>query len=164
MQLLAPDVTKGPDGRYYFYYCFPFYPEIGVAVSDSPAGPFEFHGYVRYSDGCTLKEFMPFDPAVLTDEGGRVYLYYGFCPAEEKEMILPEFTDEMISKMPEEMRDMARIFREVHLGENSMVTEMEQDMLTVKYTPKLLIPGGHHTRYCEGYGFRIWHCGVITAC
>ncbi len=41
MQLWAPDVTKGPDGRYYLYYCFPFYPEIGAAVSDSPAGPFE---------------------------------------------------------------------------------------------------------------------------
>lgn len=30
MQLWAPDVTKGPDGRYYLYYCFSFYPEIGV--------------------------------------------------------------------------------------------------------------------------------------
>ncbi len=44
MHLWAPDVTKGPDGRYYMYYCFSFYPEIGVAVSDSPAGPFEFMG------------------------------------------------------------------------------------------------------------------------
>ena len=24
MQLWAPDVTKGPDGRYYLYYCFSF--------------------------------------------------------------------------------------------------------------------------------------------
>ena len=155
MQLWAPDVTKGPDGRYYLYYCFPFYPEIGVAVSDSPAGPFEFHGHVRWSDGRTLKEFMPFDPAVLTDEDGRVYLYYGFCPAEEKEMILPEFTDEAIAQMPEEMRDMARVFRDVHLGEDSMVVELEPDMLTVKYTPKALIPGGHHTKGTgfEGHGF-----------
>ena len=46
-QLWAPDVTQGPDGRYYLYYCFSFYPEIGVAVSDSPAGPFEFYGHVH---------------------------------------------------------------------------------------------------------------------
>ena len=155
MQLWAPDVTRGPDGKYYLYYCFPFYPEIGVAVSDTPAGPFEFHGHVRYADGRTLKEFMPFDPAVLTDEDGRVYLYYGFCPAEEKEMLLPEFTDEMIAEMPEEQRKMALGLRNVHLGENSMVVELEPDTLTMRYTPKALIPGGHHTKGTgfEGHGF-----------
>ena len=83
MQLWAPDVTKGPDGRYYLYYCFSFYPEIGVAVSDSPAGPFSFLGHVKYPEhilqGKTLQEYMPFDPAVLTDDDGRVYLYYGFA-------------------------------------------------------------------------------------
>ena len=50
---------------------------------------------------------------------------------------------------------MARIFREVHLGEYSMVVELEPDMLTMKYTPKQLIPGGHHTKGTgfEGHGF-----------
>lgn len=66
MQLWAPDVTKGPDGRYYLYYCFSFYPEIGVAVSDSPAGPFAFYGHVKYPEtirgGAVLKEYMPFGP------------------------------------------------------------------------------------------------------
>lgn len=38
----APDVAKGPDGRYYLYYCLDFLPEIGVAVCDSPAGRYEF--------------------------------------------------------------------------------------------------------------------------
>ena len=36
MDLWAPDVCRGADGRYYLYYCFSFYHEIGVAVSDSP--------------------------------------------------------------------------------------------------------------------------------
>lgn len=36
--LYAPDVTKGPDGRYYLYYAFDFLGEIGVAVCDTPAG------------------------------------------------------------------------------------------------------------------------------
>lgn len=48
--LQAPDVAKGPDGRYYLYYCVTFVPEIGVAVSDSPAGPFEFYGHIRYPE------------------------------------------------------------------------------------------------------------------
>ena len=87
MQLWAPDVTQGPDGRYYLYYCFSFYPEIGVAVSDHPAGPFTFYGHVHYPPhilgGKLLQEGMVFDPAVLTDDDGRVYLYYGFAPACE---------------------------------------------------------------------------------
>ena len=62
MQLWAPDVTKGPDGRYYLYYCYSFYPEIGVAVSDSPAGPFTFYGHVKYPahirDGATLRDAL----------------------------------------------------------------------------------------------------------
>ncbi len=154
MQLWAPDVTKGPDGKYYLYYCFSFYPEIGVAVSDKPEGPFEFYGHVHYpkhiNDGAELREFMPFDPAVLTDDDGRVYLYYSFCPAEEKEMEPPKFTDEEIAQMPEEAREVIRVLKNTVFGENSMVVELESDMLTMKYTPKDMIPGGHHTK---GTGF-----------
>ena len=160
MQLWAPDVTKGPDGRYYLYYCFSFYPEIGVAVGDSPAGPFEFYGHVHYPqsirDGATLKEYMPFDPAVLTDDDGRVYLYYGFAPAKGKEMKLPN-PDEM--DIPEEdkekMRKAMSMFSSIQFGENSMVAELEPDMVTLKEEPRVLIPGGHHEENTsfEGHGF-----------
>ena len=160
MQLWAPDVTKGPDGRYYLYYCFSFYPEIGVAVSDSPAGPFEFYGHVHYpesiNDGAVLKEFMPFDPAVLTDDDGRVYLYYGFAPAAEKEMKLPD-PDEM--DIPEEEKEKLKKrlggLATLKLGENGMTAELEADMLTLKEVPRVLIPGGHHTEGTgfEGHGF-----------
>lgn len=84
-EIWAPDVAKGTDGKYYLFYCLAFYPEIGVAVSDSPAGPFEFYGHIHYPEnlknGKTLTEYLPFDPAVLVDDDGRVYLYYGFSPA-----------------------------------------------------------------------------------
>lgn len=77
--MYAPDVCLAPDGRYYLYYSFsPTITrkswEIRCAVSDSPAGPFRYHGQVDlypYS-----KQFLPFDPAVFV-EGGRVWLYYG---------------------------------------------------------------------------------------
>ena len=159
MQLWAPDVTRGVDGRYYMYYCFSFYPEIGVAVSDSPAGPFEFYGHVKYPkelhDGATLKEEMPFDPAVLTDEDGSVYLYYGFAPACEKEMELPQLDAEMLKELPEgiteeDVRKMMEQMSQIKLGENGMVVELESDMLTVKEDPKVCIPSGHHA---EGTGF-----------
>lgn len=153
MQLWAPDVTCGPDGRYYLYYCFSFYPEIGVAVSDSPSGPFEFYGHIQYKNGDVLKEHMPFDPAVLTDDDGRVYLYYGFAPAEEKEMSLPEIKN--IEDLPEEFREMAEVLKNTKFGEYCMVVELEPDMLTVKVNPTPCIPGGKHTKGTgfEGHGF-----------
>lgn len=146
MQLWAPDVTRGPDGRFYLYYCFSFYPEIGVAVSDSPAGPFEFYGHVHYpahiEGGKTLQEFMPFDPAVLTDDDGRVYLYYGFAPAGEKSMDLSTID---LSQVPEEHRAMLEIVSRIKFGENGMAVELEPDMLTLKAVPQVCIPGGKHT-------------------
>lgn len=159
MQLWAPDVTKGPDGRYYLYYCFSFYPEIGVAVSDSPAGPFAFYGHVKYPpslhDGAVMREYMPFDPAVLTDDDGRVYLYYGFAPACEKEMRLPELSSDELNAMPDDLRIQYEEARRIQFGENGMVVELEQDMLTVKGEPVVSIPGGYHTEETgfEGHGF-----------
>jgi len=82
MCLYAPDVTRGPDGRYYLYYALDKRPVVSVAVCDSPAGKYEFLGYVRHADGTRLGEKPgdqpQYDPAVLT-EGERTYLYTGFC-------------------------------------------------------------------------------------
>ena len=77
--LFAPDAAKGPDGRYYLYYALDFANVISVAVSDSPAGPFEFLDYVTYEDGRIPEAGNKFDPAILSEESGN-YLYYGFAP------------------------------------------------------------------------------------
>jgi len=78
-QFYAPDVCQGPDGKFYIYYS----PAPGItkgswvircAVSDSPAGPFKFHGKVDLSKW--QKNYAPFDPAVYVEDG-HVYLYYG---------------------------------------------------------------------------------------
>ncbi len=84
--LYAPDVTKGPDGRYYLYYCLDKYQIVSVAVCDTPAGKYEFYGYVHHKDGINLGEREgdepQFDPAVLT-EGEITYLYGGFCSKDD---------------------------------------------------------------------------------
>ena len=77
--LYAPDVARGPDGRYYLYYSLDFTSVISVAVSDSPAGPFEFLDFVRTADGRIPDAGQWFDPAILSEESGN-YLYYGFAP------------------------------------------------------------------------------------
>ncbi len=80
--LYAPDVSRGPDGRYYLYYALDHYSLISVAVCDTPAGKYEFYGYVHYPDGTRLGDregdAFQFDPGVLT-EGERTYLYTGFA-------------------------------------------------------------------------------------
>ena len=158
-QLWAPDVTQGPDGKYYLYYCFSFYPEIGVAVSDTPAGPFEFYGHVHYPShilgGKNVQEGMVFDPAVLTDDDGRVWLYYGFAPACEKEFKILKLSEEELARLPQEDRERIEMLRRVQFGEDSMVMELEPDMLTAKELPRVLIPGGNHTAGTgfEGHGF-----------
>lgn len=80
--LFAPDVARGADGRYYLFYAFDFMGTIGVAVCDSPAGRYEYLGRVHHPDGTPYGrragDGFAFDPAVLADDDGRVWLYSGF--------------------------------------------------------------------------------------
>ncbi len=123
MVLYAPDVTQGPDGRYYLYYVLDKVAVVSVAVCDTPAGRYEFLGYVTYPDGTRLGERAgdepSFDPAVLT-EGDLTYLYLGFCGRGDKSRT------------------------------GSMATILDQDMLTVRAAPVLVVPG---SEYSAGTGF-----------
>jgi hypothetical protein len=105
-RLFAPDVLD-IDGRYYLYYGIGMSTTgIGVAVSDSPTGPFEYVGRVRYPDSAKPAGWKddkdgiadgdlafgggnsplrrlgfgageyPYDPAVLQHDG-RLFLYFG---------------------------------------------------------------------------------------
>ena len=84
MHMCAPDCVQGKDGRYYIYYQLHKLQCTSVAVADSPAGPFEFYGYVQHPDGKPWGEkkgdSFVFDPAVLVDDDGKVYCYAGFAP------------------------------------------------------------------------------------
>ncbi len=123
MCLYAPDVTVGPDGRYYLYYVLDKICIVSVAVCDTPAGEYEFYGYVHYEDGTKLGERPgdepQFDPGVLT-EGDRTYLYTGFCGHGDKSR------------------------------HGAMATVLGPDMLTIVEEPVFVAPGG---MYGEGTGF-----------
>lgn len=123
MCLYAPDVTVGPDGRFYLYYVLDKASVVSVAVCDEPAGQYEFYGYVHYEDGTRLGEKEgdepQFDPGVLT-ENGRTFLYCGFCPRGDKSRT------------------------------GSRVTVLGADMLTIEEPPVTVIPG---CEYGEGTGF-----------
>ena len=128
MCLYAPDVTVGPDGRYYLYYVLDHVSVVSVAVCDTPAGKYSFYGYVHYPDGTRLGEREgdepQFDPGVLT-EGKETWLYTGFCGVGDKSRT------------------------------GAMVTLLDEDMLTVKKAPRFIVPGSEYsvgTEY-EGHAF-----------
>lgn len=79
--LYAPDCAYR-NGTYYLYYCVPD-GRCGVAVSDKPYGPFSDIGYIKGVDGI--------DPAVLIDDDGQAYLYWG------------QFDNVRVSKLKENM-------------------------------------------------------------
>ena len=123
MCLYAPDVTKGPDGRYYLYYVLDKLPYISVAVCDTPAGKYEFYGHVHYPDGARVGEGANdedmFDPAVIT-EGDITYIYTGYCMPDNKDR------------------------------HGAMVSVLDKDMLTVVEGPKFVVPS---KPYAKGTGF-----------
>lgn len=123
MCLYAPDVTVGPDGRYYLYYVLDHVSVVSVAVCDTPAGQYEFYGYVHYQDGTLLGEREgdepQFDPGVLT-ENEKTYLYTGFSWGN----------------------DASR--------HGAMCTVLAEDMLTIIEDPVFVVPSG---MYSQGSGF-----------
>ena len=88
----APDCARGADGRYYLYYSFGFENRICAAVSDSPDRGFTFHGVVHHPDGTVYgkgaEDIMCFDPAVLADDDGSVWLYSGYSANEDLRRML----------------------------------------------------------------------------
>ncbi len=120
--LFAPDVVQGPDGRFYLYYAFDFMGIMGVAVCDTPAGQYQFLGHIHYKDGTLWGrrkgDSFPFDPGVLMDDDGKIYLYSGFY------MPVPSlFTGLKSLKF-----------------EGCYVLELEKDMVSVKTGEKLMLP------------------------
>jgi len=119
MCLYAPDVTLGSDGRYYLYYVLDKVSIVSVAVCDTPAGEYQFYGYVHYDDGTRLGDKdgdqPQFDPAVIT-EGDKTYLYTGFCEPGQKERT------------------------------GAVAAVLSADMLTIIEAPVIVVPGQHYSK------------------
>ncbi len=126
MCMWAPDVCQGPDGKYYMYFGYNFKNYINVCVCDTPAGEYRYLGKVKHKDGTLYGKAkgdrMCFDPGVLNDNG-QVYLYSGFCPNPDLRRML--------------------WWQGIHnaYGDGGQVMMLEDDMLTIKGEPHMLIPG-----------------------
>ena len=121
--MYAPDVARGPDGRYYLYYGLADDTKIGVAVCDTPAGQYQFLSCVHDKNGNSWgkrpQDFMPFDAGVLVDDDGRIHLYAGQGPLLR--------------------RDAAHEY-ETHFRDSVYYVELEPDMVTMKTEPVRMLP------------------------
>jgi len=116
MHMCAPDCVQGPDGRYYLYYQLHVLTCTCVAVADSPVGPFAYYGCMHHPAGTPWGEkkgdSFAFDPGVLVDDDGKVYLYVGHSPA-------PGFYKTILMLRGNRL-------------EEAVCLELEPDMLTVR--------------------------------
>jgi hypothetical protein len=141
--MCAPDVSRGPDGRYYLYYTLDLGGKAGpmsVAVCNTPAGKYEYYGAIRYPDGRVLGsqegELLNFDPGIFIDDDGRIFLYTGIAPPN-------------VGGLRKKVNFLNRI------ADGGYVIELELDMLTIKKEPKRLFFGFEEARGTpfEGHAF-----------
>ena len=142
--MYAPDVVRGNDGRYYLYYCMSgdygvggYRCPISVAVSDKPAGEFEYLGHVKYPDGSLMMKYVCFDPAVIND-GGVIRLYYGTQYEFEEQHPGEDWVVEREADMYGRTREEILSYPDSINGPVMLV--LEDDMLTVKEEPHHIIP------------------------
>lgn len=154
--MYAPDVVQGNDGRFYLYYCLSgkfgkggYAGHISVAVCDTPAGQYQYLGFVKNPDGSPMKTYVCFDPAVLNDNG-TIRLYYGTQYPYEEE---PDFRNR-----PELIQQEADMFGKsideiLNTSESVMGASMcvlGEDMMTVAELPKHIVPYAvKHTSFEE---------------
>ena len=142
-QMWAPDIAK-KDGKYYFY--FPAKDKndvfrIGVAIGDSPAGPF-------LADSNPIKESYSIDPA-LFEEQGNYYMYFGGLWGGQLQKYRDNIYDEkndlrenseyalgpLVAKMSDDMRQFSESPKEVMILDENEVP---------------LLAGDNDRRYFEG--------------
>jgi hypothetical protein len=142
-QMWAPDAAR-KNGNYYFYFpakrkdgIF----QIGVAIGDSPVGPFK-------PEPEAIKGSYSIDPAVFEDDDGRFYMYFGGIWGGQ----LQKYRNNAYDAANEEPQD-----HEPALG--PIVARMSGDMTQFAEAPreieildedgKPLLAGDHDRRFFE---------------
>lgn len=143
-QMWAPDAAS-KDGKYYLYFpakradgVF----QIGVAVGDRPEGPFK-------AEPEAIEGSYSIDPAVLADDDGAYYLYFGGLWGGQ----LQKYRDNAYAEANEEPADHEPALgpRVARLGQDmKQFAEPPREIVIVDEHGEPLLAGDHERRYFEG--------------
>lgn len=142
-QMWAPDAAY-KDGKYFL-----FFPakradgifQIGVAVGDSPAGPFK-------SEPKAIKGSYSIDPAVFADEDGKFYMYFGGLWGGQLQSYRDnKYNEEYQEPLPNERALGPRVAR---LSDDmKQFAEPVREIMIVDEQGKPLLAGDNKRRYFE---------------
>lgn len=142
-QMWAPDAAY-KNGKYYLYFpakrangIF----QIGVAVSDSPTGPFT-------PEKEAIKGSYTIDPAVFEDEDGKFYMYFGGIWGGQ----LQNYRDNKYSELNEEPRADEEALGPIVALLSDDMTEFVEEPKEIKILDengKVILAGDHDRRFFE---------------
>ena len=143
-QMWAPDAAYR-DGKYYLYFPAKDKNEIfriGVAVSDSPVGPF-------HPEPEPIEGTYSIDPAVFNDEDGEHYMYFGGIWGGQLQYYRDNRYDQANSEpLPHEPALGPRVAR---LASNmTSFAETVQEIKLLDENGKPILAGDHERRFFEG--------------
>jgi len=143
-QMWAPDAAF-KDGKYYLF--FPAKKaddifQIGVAVSDSPVGPFK-------PEATPIVGSYSIDPAVFKDDNGQYYLYFGGIWGGQLQLYR---NNEYSTNNEEPLADEPALGPRIALLSNDMkhFAEGVKEIIILDEKGKPLLAGDHEKRFFEG--------------
>ncbi|MGF1771414.1 glycoside hydrolase family 43 protein [Vibrio wakamikoensis] len=142
-QMWAPDAAQ-KDGKYYLYFPAKNYQgvfHIGVAVSDSPTGPF-------IPEDTHIEGTFSIDPAVFQDDDDQYYIYFGGISGGQ----LQNWTEGKFGDEQYPSHDQTALCPLVAKLAGSMVdlTETPRDLVIIDENGEPLLAGDNERRYFEG--------------
>jgi len=109
--LFAPD-CQYKDGKYYMYYCQPADHAEGVAIGNSPIGPF------KGGKALNVGKHQQIDPCVFIDYDGQAYYVWG-----QFSMKMAKLNADMVSLDESTIIDNVLTEKEHHFHEGSFMTK-----------------------------------------
>lgn len=109
--LYAPD-CQYRDGKYYFYFSQPGKIPTGVAVSDSPTGPFSQSTFLN------VGRYPEIDPSTFIDDDGQAYHVWG-----QFTLKIAKLNADMRTLVPESIQDNIITEKEHHFHEGAYMTK-----------------------------------------
>lgn len=160
-QMWAPDAAY-KNGKYYLYFPAKRYNgifQIGVAISDSPTGPF-------IPEPEAIKGSYSIDPAVFEDEDGKHYIYFGgiwggqlqkyrnntFAEVNEEPAANQNALGPIVAILSEDMKEFAEEPREIQIldknGANLLAGDNERRFFEASWVHKY--KGKYYFSYSTG--------------